>query len=146
MVSDKRNQLLLVEDSEDDAFLFQWSFDKTQSPFGIHRLRNGAEAIDFLRAASNLGTLPRLIFLDLKMPVVNGFDVLVWLQKQSFPIQLPVVVISGSAQQEDKDMARYLGATDYLVKPVAIADIQRHLNLISSPCNQPMAEGSRAQI
>jgi len=145
MVSDKRNQLLLVEDSEDDAFLFQWSFDKTQSPFALHRVRNGAEAIDFLRAASNSDALPRLIFLDLKMPVVNGFDVLVWLQKQSFPLPMPVVVISGSAQEEGEDMARYLGATDYLVKPVAIADIRRHLNLISSPCNQPMSEGSRAQ-
>jgi DNA-binding response OmpR family regulator len=140
MAADKRNLLLLVEDSEDDAFLFQWSYDKSQSPFALHRVRNGAEAIDFLRAATNLDDLPRLIFLDLKMPIVNGFDVLVWLKKQTFPLQMPVVVISGSAQQEDKDMARYLGATDYLVKPVAIADIQRHLDLISSPLNQPMAE------
>jgi CheY-like chemotaxis protein len=86
------------------------------------------EAIVFLGKASQTGSLPRMVLLDLKMPVLNGFDVLTWLQKQSFAPQVPVVMVSGSAQQEDKDKSRHLGARDYLIKPVTVPDLLRVLS------------------
>ena len=61
------------------------------------------------------------------MPVLNGFDVLAWMKKQTFSRPIQVVVVSGSAQQEDKDKAFELGAEDYLVKPVKVADLRRLL-------------------
>lgn len=121
--------LLLVEDSEDDAFIFQWTFEKSGSPMGIHHVTDGAQAIEFLRNAAGPDSLPQIILLDLKMPVLNGFDVLSWMRKQTFARPVPVVVVSGSAQEEDKTRAQELGAADYLVKPVTVADLHRIFGL-----------------
>ena len=120
-----KQTLLLVEDSEDDAFLFQWNLKEAKSPFTVHHVGNGAEAIDFLRKASNSSALPDVVLLDLKMPVLNGFDVLSWMQTQTFSRKVPVFVVSGSAQEEDKVRAKQLGALDYFVKPVTAADLRR---------------------
>jgi CheY-like chemotaxis protein len=119
--------LLLVEDSEDDAFLFQWTFKKSGADFTLRHAVNGAEAVEILRTASTPAALPRLIFLDLKMPVMNGFDVLAWMQNNNFLPQIPVIVVSGSNHPKDKDRVRQLGALDYLIKPVNSDDLQRIL-------------------
>jgi two-component system response regulator len=140
-----KQTLLLVEDSEDDAFLFNRTFEKSGTALGIHHVPNGAEAIEFLRGAASSNSLPRIILLDLKMPMVNGFDVLKWMQKQTFFSQIPVVVVSGSAQQEDKDRASKLGAADYMVKPVTIADLHRLLAPFSSESKDPAPSEAEAQ-
>jgi CheY-like chemotaxis protein len=122
--------LLLVEDEEDDAFFFARTFEQSGADFTVHHVSNGAEAIEFLKKPAVPASFPRIIFLDLKMPISNGFDVLAWMQKQTFPVPIPVVVLSGSEQQNDKDRARALGAADYLVKPLATADFDRVLKKI----------------
>jgi CheY-like chemotaxis protein len=133
--------ILLVEDSEDDTFLFKWMFEKAGTDFCLHHARNGAEAIDFLRRASGVGSLPRIVLLDLKMPVLNGFEVLNWMQQQTFSSPIPVVVLSGSGQQEDKEMALQLGAIDYVVKPMTLSELHRILRTSSSsPAGNPLAE------
>jgi CheY-like chemotaxis protein len=121
----EKQTLLLVEDSEDDAFLFQWTLKEAGTAFCVHHVDNGAEAIDFLRTSSISSNLPAIILLDLKMPVLNGFEVLTWMQTQTFSHKVPVIVVSGSAQEEDKVRAKQLGALDYLVKPVTAADLRR---------------------
>src|SRR6185437_4552821 len=125
----KRPTVLLVEDSEDDAFLFNWRFERSGIGCAVHHVLDGAAAIEFIRkaASSDCDSLPCLIFLDLKMPVLNGFEVLSWLREQEFASQIPVIVLSGSDEQGDKERALQLGAADYLVKPVKVIDIQRHL-------------------
>jgi CheY-like chemotaxis protein len=124
--------ILLVEDSEDDAFLFKRMFDRGGTNFRLHHARNGAEAIEFLRAASNAGALPRIVLLDLKLPVLNGFEVLDWVREQIFSSQAPVVVLSGSDQQQDKESALRLGAVDYIVKPMTLPELRRILEETSS--------------
>jgi CheY-like chemotaxis protein len=121
--------LLLVEDSDDDAFFFRRTLQKSGSGCVCNRVTNGAEAIDFLQNASisDPQTLPKVVFLDLKMPVLNGFEVLDWLQTQTFANQIRVIVLSGSEHQSDKDRAALLGAADYLVKPVSTSDLDRFL-------------------
>lgn len=121
--------VLLVEDSEDDAFFFKRTLQKSGHTCVLHRANNGAEAVEFLQTASTSGSeaLPHVIFLDLKMPVLNGFEVLDWLRQQSFASQVRVIVLSGSEQQNDKDRAAELGASDYLVKPVRTGDLDRFL-------------------
>ena len=95
----------------------------------VHRVANGAEAIDFLLSSSisNFQELPKVMFLDLKMPVLNGFEVLDWLQTQTFTSKMRVIVLSGSEHDHDKARAAQMGATDYLVKPVTISDFHRFL-------------------
>jgi CheY-like chemotaxis protein len=139
--------VLLVEDSEDDAFFFKWTFERSEISCSIHHVVDGAAAVDFLSEASRAGpgSLPRMIFLDLKMPVMNGFEVLSWLQEQTFA-QLPVVVLSGSDQQSDKERARQLGAMDYLVKPIKVAHFQKYLAGTCPAVASAASEASKVQV
>jgi CheY-like chemotaxis protein len=125
----KPPMLLLVEDSEDDAYFFKHTLQKSGITCSLQHVMDGAEAVEFLQnAAKGEGQgLPRVIFLDLKMPVLNGFEVLEWMRTQSFPSAMQVIVLSGSDEQSDKMRSAELGATDYLIKPVKVADFNRFL-------------------
>ena len=135
--------VLLVEDSEDDAFFFRRTFQKAGANCLLHHVLDGAAAVGVLKQASASNSLqfPVAMFLDLKMPVMNGFEVLTWLRAQSFAATIKVIVLSGSNQQEDKDRAMRLGASDYLVKPVKISDLQR---LLPDFCPAPAETGTGA--
>jgi CheY-like chemotaxis protein len=120
--------LLLVEDSEDDAYFFQRTLRKSGLGFVVHHVTNGAEAVNFLRdALESKEPLPQVILLDLKMPVMNGFEVLEWMRTQVFPAEMRVIVLSGSDHQKDKDRAAQLGVNDYLMKPARIDDLKRFI-------------------
>ena len=127
--------LLLVEDSEDDAFFFRRTLQRSGAACALRHVTDGAQAIEFLRKASNGEGegLPQVIFLDLKMPVVNGFEVLEWMQTQVFPTELQAIVLSGSEHQDDRERAARLGAAEYLVKPVKVADLHRFLQDLCPP-------------
>src|SRR4051812_18527352 len=101
--------ILLAEDSDDDAYFFQRAFRRAGLSCELLRTENGKEAVDFLRNACSEGT-PFLIFLDLKMPILSGFDVLQWLRDSDFNPQPQVVVLSGSNDQADRTRAFGLGA------------------------------------
>ena len=124
-------RLLLVEDSEDDAFFFRRVLRKTFPECHLEHAVDGAAAVDFLgKAAANKTSLelPHLIFLDLKMPVLSGFDVLTWIRGQEFKSSPPVIVLSGSDHTEDQERAMELGAFDYLVKPIRAEALKTILN------------------
>jgi len=127
--------ILLVEDSDDDAFFFRRTLEKSGVTCQVHHVTNGAEAVDFLLEASKLGKekLPHAIFLDLKMPILNGFEVLDWMRAQTFPGPMQVIVLSGSDHEDDKKRASQLGASDYLVKPIKISDLHHLLRHVCPP-------------
>jgi CheY-like chemotaxis protein len=129
MTERKKPIVLLVEDSDDDAFLFKWTLRKSGLDCGVDHVVDGKVAIEYLKKASTSesSAFPHTIFLDLKMPVLNGFEVLKWLRTQTFSSPVHVLVLSGSEQQADKERAFQLGAEEYLVKPVTVEDLQRVL-------------------
>lgn len=136
MLTDTKDPLLLlVEDSDDDAFFFTRTVEKWGASCSLHHVTNGAEAVDFLTKALSSGehALPHVIFLDLKMPVMNGFEVLEWIRTQELPSSLQVIVLSGSEHPNDKERAARLGATDYLVKPLKVSDLDRFLRGVCPP-------------
>lgn len=137
--------LLLVEDDENDVYFFNRRIKQSGLPFQVHRTADGRAAIEFLKSAKLSRCLPQAVFLDLKMPVMNGFDVLAWMQKQKFPMPIPVIVLSGSDQEQDKDRARQLGATDYIVKPIRVADLEHFLGEIRADCPVSAARGTGAR-
>src|SRR6185369_580612 len=100
----EKPMILLVEDSDDDVFFFRRTLERSDVDCGVHRVTNGAEAVEFLRNASssNSQPLPKTIFLDLKMPVLDGFEVLEWMRTQTFPSQIQVIVLSGSDHPDDR--------------------------------------------
>lgn len=125
--------VLLAEDSEDDAFLFAHTFQKAKVSCSLHCVANGAEAVNFLtNAAADEGRIPAVLFLDLKMPVLNGFEVLEWLQGQPFRDQIQVIVLSGSEHHQDKLRASELGANDYIVKPIRHDHLRQILDNVCS--------------
>jgi len=125
--------ILLVEDSDDDAFFFERELKKSEVSCSLHHVVNGVGAVEFLQNASKNGELPHTMFLDLKMPVLNGFDVLEWMRTQTFAVPIQVIVLSGSDHEEDKERAAQLGAAEYLVKPIKVRDILRILQHVGPP-------------
>jgi CheY-like chemotaxis protein len=126
--------ILLVEDNSDDVFFMERAVRKSGIAAPMHVVRDGQQAIDYL---SGLGTyadrgthpLPTIVFLDLKLPYVHGFDVLEWIRRTSPLKHLPVAVLTSSAEERDRKRAEQLGAQAYLVKP---ADAGTLLEVIRS--------------
>lgn len=122
--------VLVVEDLEDDLFFFEHAFQRAKLAANLFIARDGTEAIDFLQGERIPGDgrhLPDVMFLDLKMPVCDGFDVLRWMKAHHLIQRVPVFVLSGSSQEQDITLVRELGARDYLVKPITPSRLQELL-------------------
>lgn len=129
--------ILLVEDAEDDIFIFRRALEQANVAYRLMVVRNGQEAMDYLSHAGKFSDqekypLPALIFLDLKLPYVDGFDVLAWIRQQRELKSTVVVVLSGSDEVKDHQKAYTLGARSYLVKPPEASDIRRFMDSMAS--------------
>ena len=128
--------ILLAEDQEIDVFLMRRALKKAAVVNPIFVACDGQEAIDYLEGAGPYADrktypLPALLVVDLKMPRMDGFDVLAWLQSHAAFDALPTVVLSGSGLEEDVLKAKGLGAADYRVKPnepAALTEIVHQLH------------------
>jgi CheY-like chemotaxis protein len=111
---------LLVEDNEDDVFFMERAFRQAGMHNPLHVVHNGEEAINYLSGQNGFANreqypLPDMVFLDLKMPGVNGFEVLKWMREQH--LNMPVAVLTSSPEEIDRKRAKELGADCYLLKP-----------------------------
>ena len=114
--------ILAAEDEETDCLLLRMALKKSglQNPLFI--AQDGQDAVDYLSGVPPYRDrvthpFPGLLLLDLKMPRMNGFEVLAWLAERPTFQTLPVVVLSSSTNDSDIKKARQLGAREYLVKP-----------------------------
>ena len=112
--------ILVAEDSDTDADLLRACFELAQLPHTLRFVKDGQQAIDYLQGKPPFDdrdkfALPDLFLLDIKMPIMDGFDVLSWLQRSQFD-DIPVLVLSGSDLKVDQDRAKRLGADGYYVK------------------------------
>jgi len=126
--------VLLVEDSDDDAFFFQRALRKSEARFDVVRVNNGAEAIRFFETCFT-GTeqhrpvaVPDYVFLDLKLPVLSGFEILEWLSSRRVLEQLKIAILSGSESVADLRRSAELGVNDYLVKPIPVSTLRERLS------------------
>ncbi len=138
-------EILLVEDSPFDAELTIRALKKRHFLNPIHTVTDGAEALDFLfcrgayaqrTCSSNL----RLILLDLKIPKINGFEVLQAIKKDDRTRKIPVVVLTSSREDPDIKKAYELGVNSYVVKPVNFENFSEcvsNLGLYWLLVNQP---------
>lgn len=115
--------ILLVEDDENDALLIGRAFRRGGWGNALKIVRDGEQAVDYLSghgvyANRERYPLPFLLLLDLKMPGLDGFEVLQWLRAEPELKRLLVVVLTSSNLQSDVDRAYECGANSYLVKPV----------------------------
>lgn len=120
--------ILLVEDDDNDLFFMQVAWRKIGIANPLIVVRDGREAIQYLESTQmpfnrERHPCPRLVLLDISLPILTGFDVLEWIQNQSFTRELVVVMLTSSTNPADMARARALGAADYLVKPCDAAQL-----------------------
>jgi CheY-like chemotaxis protein len=120
--------VLVADDDANDVFFLRRAFQKAGFSCPILEVPDGEKAICYLSGSDGFADrsrfpIPSLLFLDLKMPKVSGFEVLEWLQKHHDLSTMKVVVLSSSNLPGDMQKARALGAHDYRVKPADIDDM-----------------------
>ena len=115
--------ILLAEDNPDDVLLTERAFKKSNILNELIIVRDGVEALDYLFAEGKYkdrdpNTMPELILLDLKMPKLDGLQVLKRIREDERTKQLPVVILTTSKEEKDIVNSYCLGANSYITKPV----------------------------
>jgi CheY-like chemotaxis protein len=121
--------VLYVEDNEDDFNLFKLASQRCGTPFTLKHAADGEQAIAYLSGMGEFGDreeypIPDLVLLDLRMPRLDGFEVLGWIRKNPATRSLPVVVLAGSSFRADIRRALELGANSYAAKPARFEELQ----------------------
>jgi len=143
--------ILLVEDNPDHELLARRALRRNRIGHEITVARDGAEALDFLfatgsHAGRDLRRMPEVILLDLKLPKVDGLEVLRQIRADTRTMLLPVVILTSSDEESDKARGYNLGANSYIRKPVDFAqfvETTRQLGLYwlvlneAPPTNKP---------
>ena len=143
-------EILLVEDSDNDAELTIRSLRREKIVNHIERVIDGEQALDFLFCRGqyegrSFAHLPRLVLLDLKMPKVDGLEVLAQIKQNARTRSIPVVVMTSSREQPDIARAYQLGANSYVQKPVdfdQFHQLVKQLGLYWILVNHPPTAGS----
>jgi two-component system response regulator len=130
-------EILLVEDNANDAELTLRALKQRNLANQVHVCRDGAEAMDFFSGA---GPVPKVVLLDLKLPKVDGLEVLRRLKQDTRTKSIPIVVLTSSREEPDIERAYALGANSYIVKPVdfdafarAVSDVGLYWVLLNHP-------------
>lgn len=138
--------ILLVEDQADDEELTIRALGKNNTLHKVVVVRDGAEALEYLlgrgpTAGCRESAMPHLILLDLKLPKVDGFEVLKRLRTDAQTRFIPIVILTGSQEEEDLIQSYKLGANSYIRKPIDIGDFSRsvqQLGLYWIAINEPV--------
>ena len=132
--------VLLVEDNPVDVDLTNRAFARRQMANPIEVARDGEEALAFIARWEAGEPTPLLILLDLKLPRVNGLEVLAQWKAHEISRSIPVVVLTTSAEDRDIKAAYRLGANSYIVKPVDFSkflDVAAQIELYWCALNEP---------
>ncbi len=123
-------EILIVEDSPFDLELTMRALKDRHLANRVMTVSDGAAALDFLFARGDWRdregeALPRVIFLDLKLPKVDGLEVLRQIRESSATQQIPVVIVTSSAEERDRVRSYAIGANSYVVKPIDFENFAR---------------------
>ncbi len=134
---DPSKPVLLVEDEKDDAFLVQAAFKTASIKSPLFTVDDGCKAADYLAgrgdfANRTLSPFPHLVLLDLKLPLMSGFEVLAWIRSHYSMSSLIVIILSSSDRDGDIEEAYRRGANAYLVKPSGMAALVEMCKAIDS--------------
>jgi len=142
--ADELVEILLVEDNPSDLQLTLHALERNKLANRIHVVRDGVEALDFLFStgpyAERTPRNPRVVLLDLKLPRIDGLEVLRRMKEEPRTRTIPVVVLTSSREERDIVESYQLGVNSYIVKPVdfeQFAESVRHLGFYWALLNQP---------
>ena len=139
MDNEEKVDVVIVEDDPNDAELITRVFRKHNMVNKIVHLKDGAEALDFF-LGNGADDHPKVVLLDLKLPKVNGIEVLQRLKADERTKNIPVVVLSSSAENRDIKAAYQYGVNSYVTKPIrfeefanAVAELRLYWLLLNKP-------------
>ena len=129
--------ILVVEDNVDDVVLIRRTLARSAVPNPRHFVKTGEAAISYLKGVGPYSDrkkfpLPDLVLLDLRLPVMDGFEVLQWIRANPDFRDLRVVVLTTSEEMRDVSKAYRLGANSFLVKPLEFENIRAFFRTIGS--------------
>lgn len=134
-INDMQNEveLLLVEDNPDHAEMTIRALERNNIANKITHLMDGEKALDFIFARGSyadrkVGHLPKVILLDLKMPKINGVEVIEVLKSDERTKKIPIVVLTSSGEDPDIQKCYNLGVNSYIVKPVQFEKFMKTVN------------------
>jgi len=139
-MNEEKVDIVIVEDDPSDAELITRVFRKHNMVNRIVVLKDGAEALDFF-FGSKANDHCKVVLLDLKLPKVNGIEVLQRLKSDERTKDIPVVVLTSSAENQDINDAYKYGVNSYVTKPIrfeefanAVAELRLYWLLLNKPC------------
>jgi two-component system response regulator len=126
-------EILLVEDNPNDAEMTLRALKKRHIANRIIHLKDGAEALDFFNGTRefegrDISSFPKVVLLDLKMPKVDGIEVLRYLKSNEHTKTIPVVVLTSSREDPDIKTCYELGVNSYIVKPVGFENFLKAIS------------------
>jgi CheY-like chemotaxis protein len=124
--------ILVAEDSPDDALIFKMMFQKSNLPHRLFMVEDGEQVISWLDGRNGFASrekfpFPDLLILDLKMPIKTGFEVLEWMRNDKRFKDVPTIILSSSDDPKDLKRANELSATRYFIKSPDLQDVMRFL-------------------
>jgi len=123
------NKIFLIDDDEDDQLFFKDAIELINPSLQCDTATNGKIALEKLRATPSL---PDIIFLDLNMPVMNGFDFLIQIKKENALSKIPVGIFTTSNILRDKELTKEFGAQFFLTKPNDFQVLRKKLQQLLS--------------
>jgi CheY-like chemotaxis protein len=131
----KPEHILLAKDNEDYVMLFQRALKAADVQAGLQIVRDGQEAVDYLSGTEPYADrvrhpFPKLLLLDLKMPRMDGFEVLSAVRQRLGFTRLPVIVLTHSDNPADIKRAYELGATSYFQKPDSLEGLDEMIHVL----------------
>ena len=144
---ENKKTILLADDNPDDVYLVKAAFTRAGYDFPILAVPNGEEAIEYFMgvgqyADRNIYPIPALLLLDLKMPGIDGFEVLRAVRSQSGWKAVPIIVLTNSCQGSDINQGYKLGANSFLTKP---DDFTHYVDAIKQVVNFWLTPNSLAE-
>jgi CheY-like chemotaxis protein len=141
--------ILIAEDDQNDAFILKRALRTAGFNNPFHISKDGADVMCYMKGEEPYGDrekyqFPRILFTDLKMPIVDGFELLQWLQNHEEYSVIPRLVLTSSQQPQDIHRAYQLGANSYLVKPATFDGLVKLLRLVFEyweTCEKPQLPG-----
>ncbi|MDB6122762.1 MAG: two-component system response regulator [Pedosphaera sp.] len=142
--------ILIAEDEPNDVLLLRKALAREGIDNPIQVVNDGMEAIKYLQGEGQYVDrahypFPSVIFTDIKMPRMGGFEILKWLHTHPDCSVIPVIVLSASAEEKDIKQAYELGANAYLVKPATLGELQEMMRVTYQfwkQCAKPVIPGN----
>jgi CheY-like chemotaxis protein len=129
------NTILYAEDDENYARLLECTLKEGCFQHSLQIVTDGAKAISYLKGEGKYSDrikfpMPNVVLADLKMPNVNGFELLHWIRQMSSCPQIPVVVLTASDEVKEIQKAYSMGANSFLIKPAHLEDLKELLKML----------------